>query len=99
MREPARKLLNEAENRAEFFCRLVDCYLGLMNGAKSLDLDRLSNTEGEQLRTDSSQNLTELLRRSTGDERALPGIVEFASPELQRISQRCLGCEQPLHTL
>jgi len=52
------------------------------------------------LPTDSSQELTGLLRRwSGGDERALERIIELAYPELRRIAQRCLGRERPLHTL
>lgn len=61
---------------------------------------KLSKTEGEQLATSSSQELTGLLRRwSDGDERALDRIIELAYPELRRIAQRCLDGERSLHTL
>jgi RNA polymerase sigma factor (TIGR02999 family) len=61
---------------------------------------KLSKPEGKQLPTNSSQELTGLLRSwSGGDERALDRIIELAYPELRRIAQRCLNRERPLHTL
>lgn len=64
------------------------------------DSGKIVQTEGKQLPTNSSLELTGLLRSwSGGEERALDRIVELAYPELRRIAQRCLAREHPVHTL
>lgn len=99
MRKLAKKLLTEAEI-VTLFQRPLACRLSHEPVKFPLIRVKLSRTEGKQLPTSSSQELTGLLRRwSGGDERALERIIELAYPELRRLAQRCLGRERPLHTL
>src|SRR4051794_26751141 len=96
MREPERKLLTEAEIRADFFLGDPCLLCGPSEGSSSFIGP---NTEAEQLPTDSLQELAGVLRRSSGDdERALERIIELTYPDLRRIAHRCRGREPPLHT-
>lgn len=55
---------------------------------------------GETLSTDSSHNVTELLRSwSTGDDRALEALIPLVYKELRRLARHYLSGESAEHTL